>query len=140
MSVRFETIKDLDRENKASDFLCKMFGFNKKKLGQNDIDFAIYDNDRFLFFLEVKGRLKDIDLSYPLPISVKKLIKLQDKKQQSVILWACNDGIIFSRTEKLKGDIKVGGRKPRDGSSNDIEFMAYYNKQSNLKEIQYEIR
>tara|TARA_R110000787_G_scaffold272347_1_gene379730 strand:- start:836 stop:1258 length:423 start_codon:yes stop_codon:yes gene_type:complete len=140
MSIRFETIKDLDRENKAADFLCNMFGFNKKKLSENDIDFAIYDNERFVFFLEVKGRLKDINLSYPLPISVKKLIKIQDKKQQSVILWACNDGIIFSRTEKLKGNIKVGGRKPRKGSSNDIEFMAYYNKQINLKEIKYEIR
>ena len=92
MSIRFETIKDLDRENKAADFLCNMFGFNKKKLSENDIDFAIYD------------------------------------------------GIIFSRTEKLKGNIKVGGRKPRKGSSNDIEFMAYYNKQINLKEIKYEIR
>tara|TARA_R110000765_G_scaffold29731_1_gene70754 strand:+ start:264 stop:686 length:423 start_codon:yes stop_codon:yes gene_type:complete len=140
MSIRFETEKDLNRENKAADFLCNMFGFNKKKLGENDIDFAIYDNERFAFYLEVKGRLKNIDVAYPLPISVKKLTKLQDKKAQSVILWACDDGVIFSRIEKLNGDIKVGGRKPREGSSNDIEFMAYYNKQSNLKEIQYEIR
>ena len=27
--MRFETKQDLDRENKASDFLCNKFGFNK---------------------------------------------------------------------------------------------------------------
>ena len=135
--MRFETKQDLDRENKASDFLCNKFGFNKKKLGKNDIDFAIYDNERFVFNLEVKGRLKNINDAYPLPISVKKLIKINDKKKQSVILWACDDGIIFSRTEKLIGLLKIGGRKPRNGSFNDIEFMAYFDKSNNLKEIKY---
>ena len=72
-----------------------------------------------------------------MPISVKKLIKINDKKKQSVILWACNDGIIFSRTEKLIGLIKIGGRKPRNGSFNDIEFMAYFDKSNNLQEIKY---
>jgi len=135
--MRFETKQDLDRENKASDFLCNKFGFNKKKLGENDIDFAIYDNERFVFNLEVKGRIKNINDAYPLPISVKKLTKINDKKKQSVILWACNDGIIFSRTEKLIGLIKIGGRKPRNGSFNDIEFMAYFEKSNNLQEIKY---
>jgi hypothetical protein len=139
MSVRFENKTDLERENKAADFLCTIFGFNHRKLGSNDIDFAIYDGDRFVFYLEVKGRIRTIKESYPLPISVKKLIKLQDTNKQCVILWACTDGIIFSRTEKLKGNIRVGGRKPRKGSSNDIEFMAYFDKTDNLKEIKYEL-
>jgi hypothetical protein len=139
MSIRFETKQDLDRENKSANFLCDTFGFNKKKLGKNDIDFAIYDNEKLLFYLEIKGRLKNIDDAYPLPISVKKLIKLKDKKFQSVILWACNDGIIFSRIEKLIGNIKIGGRKPRNGSSNDIEFMAYFHNSKNLKELKYKL-
>ena len=45
--------------------------------------------------------------------------------------------VIFSRLDKLKGDIKIGGRKPRDGSTNDIEFMAYFDKSDNLKEYKY---
>ena len=140
MSVRFETDKDLERENKAANFLCNIFGYKCLKLGRNDIDFAVYDkNDNLLFFLEVKGRIKSISQAYPLPISVKKLIKIQDKNNQSVILWACTDGIIFSRTEKLKGTIRVGGRKPRYGSSNDIEFMAYYDRADNLKELKYKL-
>ena len=135
--MRFETKQDLDRENKSADFLCGQFGFNKKKLEKNDIDFAIYDDHKIIFYLEVKGRLKNINDAYPLPISVKKLTKINDKKKQSVILWACNDGIIFSRTEKLIGLIKIGGRKPRNGSFNDIEFMAYFDKSNNLQEIKY---
>jgi len=137
--MRFETKKDLDRENKSADFLCDTFGFSKRKLGKNDIDFAIYDKEKLLFYLEIKGRLKNIEEAYPLPISVKKLTKLKDKKFQSVILWACNDGIIFSRIEKLKGNIKIGGRKPRNGSFNDIEFMAYFYKSKNLNEFKYKL-
>jgi hypothetical protein len=140
MAIRFETKIDLEREEKSSDMICNKFGFNKKKLGKNDVDFKIYDGDRFVFYLEVKGRKKNINEAYPLPVSVKKLTKLYDKKKQSVILWACNDGIIFSRTEKLKGDLRVSGRPPREGSIDDREFMAYFNKSNNLKQIKYETR
>lgn len=138
MAIRFEKQKDLERENKASDFFCDIFGFTKKKLDKNDIDFEVYAEGNFKFYLEVKGRLKNIADSYPLPVSVKKLTKMQDKKKQGVILWACNDGIIFSRIEKLVGEIRVGGRIPRTGAVNDIEYMAYYDKAENLKEIKYE--
>jgi hypothetical protein len=140
MAVRFETQKDLELEDKAAETLCNKFGLNKKKLGRNDIDFEIFSDDVFVFYLEVKGRKKNIDEAYPLPVSVKKLTKLYDKKKPTVILWACNDGIIFSRTEKLKGDLRVSGRPPREGSIDDREFMAYFNKSNNLKQIKYETR
>jgi hypothetical protein len=140
MAVRFETQKDLELEDKAAETLCNKFGLNKKKLGINDIDFEIFSDDVFVFYLEVKGRKKNIDEAYPLPVSVKKLTKLYDKKKPTVILWACNDGIIFSRTEKLKGDLRVSGRPPREGSIDDREFMAYFNKSNNLKQIKYETR
>ena len=37
----------------------------------------------------------------------------------------------------LIGEIKKGGRKPRQGSSNDIEIMAYYPKQESIKVLKY---
>ena len=61
MSIRFETIKDLDRENKAADFLCNMFGFNKKKLSENDIDFAIYDNERYKLIISFANISKKVN-------------------------------------------------------------------------------
>lgn len=125
--MRFENQKDIERENKAIKEFLKPFNCTFKKLGRNDIDFIVYDlKGAILAFVEVKGRLRNIDNSFPLPISVKKLTKLLDKKINPVIIWACFDGIIFSEVKDLKGEIKIGGRKPRKGSSNDIELMAYY--------------
>tara|TARA_R100001163_G_scaffold42220_2_gene31926 strand:+ start:230 stop:649 length:420 start_codon:yes stop_codon:yes gene_type:complete len=139
MTLRFENKKDLQREKKAVEFFCKLYGLQFKKLGENDIDFVITKNNNFVCYLEVKGRNKNIKNSYPLPVAIRKLLKLSDKKKESVMLWACFDGIIFSRLENLTGDIKTGGRKPRIGSYNDIEIMAYYKKQSNLIEVKYEV-
>ena len=138
MSVRFENQKDLDREDKAVKLFCDEYGLTYEKLSPNDIDFKIYKNGKFLFYLEVKGRLRNLKRCYPLPIAVRKLLKMSDKNKSGVVLWACFDGIVFSRIENLKGDIKIGGRKIREGSSNDIEFMAYYNKSNNFTELNYE--
>lgn len=138
MSVRFENQTDLDRESKAVKLFCDEYGLTSEKLSPNDIDFKIYKNGKFLFYLEVKGRLRELGNCYPLPIAVRKILKMSDKKQDGVILWACFDGIVFSRVENLKGEIRVGGRRPREGSANDIEFMAYYNKNNNFKELKYE--
>jgi hypothetical protein len=138
MSIRFESKKDLGRETKAVNLFCSEYGLTFEKLSPNDIDFKVFKNGKFLFYLEVKGRLKDLNDCYPLPIAVRKLLKMSDKKQSGVILWACFDGIVFSRLENLKGEIRIGGRKPREGSANDIEFMAYYNKSNNFKQLKYE--
>jgi len=137
MAKRFETNIDINREDKASDLFCKLYGYTKQKLDKNDIDFKIYKDGKFICFLEVKGRIRNTDNAYPLPVSIRKILKMQDKKVNGVMLWACEDGIIFSRLDKLKGSIKIGGRKPRDGSTNDIEFMAYFDKSDNLKEYKY---
>jgi len=138
MSVRFENQKDLEREDKSVNLFCDKYDLTYEKLAPNDIDFKIYKNGKFLFYLEVKGRLRSLQDCYPLPIAVRKLLKMSDKKESGIILWACFDGVVFSRIENLKGDIKIGGRKPREGSSNDIEFMAYYNKSNNFIELNYE--
>ena len=39
--------------------------------------------------------------------------------------------------DKLKGEIKWGGRPPRDNSSNDDELMIYYDKQKALKYVRF---
>ena len=138
MSVRFESQKDLDREDKAVKLFCNEYGLTSEKLSPNDIDFKIYKDGKFLFYLEVKGRIRTLQDCFPLPIAVRKLLKMTDKKQDGVILWACTDGVVFSRVENLKGQLRVGGRKERQGSTNDIELMAYYNNSSNFKFLQYE--
>jgi hypothetical protein len=75
--------------------------------------------------------------AYPLPISAKKLVKLIDKRITPVLIWACDDGIIYGKANKLIGEVKWGGRPPREFSVNDAELMVYYEKQKELKYIRY---
>jgi len=136
--VRFENAEDISREIKAIRLFVKPFNGKFQKLDDNDIDFKVFDKDnRLISFVEVKGRLKDLRDAFPLPVAVRKLIKLSDKRVNPVIIWSCNDAIVYSLVKDLVGKIKYSGRKPREGSSNDLELMAYFNNDSNFKIIKY---
>ncbi len=136
--MRFENAEDISREIKAIKLFVKPFNGKFQKLDDNDIDFKVFDKDnRLISFVEVKGRLKDLRDAFPLPVAVRKLIKLSDKRVNPVIIWSCNDAIVYSLVKDLVGKIKYSGRKPREGSSNDLELMAYFNNDSNFKIIKY---
>ena len=136
--MRFENAEDISREIKAIRLFVKPFNGKFQKLDDNDIDFKVFDKDnRLISFVEVKGRLKDLRDAFPLPVAVRKLIKLSDKRINPVIIWSCNDAIVYSLVKDLVGKIKYSGRKPRKGSSNDLELMAYFNNDSNFKIIKY---
>jgi hypothetical protein len=55
-----------------------------------------------------------------------------------VVVWACEDGIIYAKADKLTGTIKPGGRKPREGAFSDKEMMVYYEKQKGFKYVRFE--
>jgi len=135
--MRFENKKDLDREERAIIKFVSTFKGGYNKLGDNDIDFEVLHNDKVISYVEVKGRLRELDKAFPLPIAVRKLVKLSDKRVNPVIIWACEDGIIYSKVKDLEGTIRYSGRKPRAGSTNDLELMAYYNNNNNFKIIKY---
>ena len=114
-----------------------MFGGTYRKLHENDIDFKVFKDNKLISFVEVKGRHKCIDQSFPLPIAARKLVKLSDKKINPVIIWACDDGIIYSKVNLLKGIVRWGGRIKRQGSTNDQEVMLYFDRQKNMKTFIY---
>jgi hypothetical protein len=134
----FETEQDLIREKKAIETFVSLFGGSFKKLDPYDIDYKVFDKEgRLIAYAEVKGRIRTIHKAYPLPIAAKKVVKLVDKRLAPVIIWACEDGIIYGKADKLRGEVKWGGRSPRDNSSNDCELIIYYEKQKELKYIRY---
>jgi len=136
--IYFETEEDLRREQKAITAFVKVFGGSYKKLDQNDVDFKIFDKDGNLIgYAEVKGRIRSIKDAFPLPISAYKLVKLTQKRLNPVIIWCCDDGIIYARPEKITGTIKQGGRAPRQGASSDNELMVYYDKQKGMKYVRF---
>lgn len=136
--MTFETEQDLIREKKAIQTFVNMFGGSFQKLDPNDIDYKVFDKDgKLIAYAEIKGRIKTMYNAYPLPVAARKLVKLVDKRLTPVVVWACEDGIIYGKVDKLKGDIRWGGRAPRDNSFNDAELMVYYEKQKELKYIRY---
>jgi hypothetical protein len=136
--MTFETEADLVREKKAIELFVSIFGGSYKKLDPHDIDYKVFDKDNNLIaYAEVKGRIRTIRDAYPLPIAARKLVKLVDKRLKSVVVWACEDGIIYGKPSNLTGTIKWGGRPPRNGSTNDSELMVYYDKQKELKYVRY---
>jgi len=136
--MTFETEVDLIREKKAIELFVSIFGGSYKKLDPHDIDYKVFDKDKNLIaYAEVKGRIRTMKTAYPLPVSARKLVKLIDKRLAPVLIWACDDGIIYGKANKLQGEIKWGGRPPRDGSFNDAEMMVYFDKQKELKYIRY---
>jgi hypothetical protein len=134
----FETEEDLRREKKAIETFVKIFGGSFKKLDPMDIDYKVFDKDgKLIAYAEVKGRIRSIRDAYPLPIAMRKIVKLMDKRLNPVVIWACDDGIIYGKPDKLEGLVKWGGRAPRAESSNDAELMVYYEKQKGMKYVRY---
>ena len=136
--MTFETEQDLIREKKAIETFVNIFGGSFKKLDPNDIDYKVFDKEgNLIAYAEVKGRIRTMRGAYPLPVAARKLVKLVDKRLTPVVIWACEDGIIYGKVNKLKGEIKWGGRAPRENSVNDAELMVYYDKQKDLKYVRY---
>ena len=136
--MRFETENDLTREKRAIQKFVDRFGGSFKKLDPNDVDYRVYDkNNRLIAYAEVKGRYRSLSQAYPLPIAARKVVKLCDKRLNPVVIWACDDGIIYGKPNEIQGDVRWGGRKPREGSYNDQELMLYYPKQEGTRYIKY---
>ena len=136
--MRFESEEDLKRETQAIKKFVNMFGGSFKKLGPNDIDYRVFDSKgELIAYVEVKGRLRPIKEAYPLPVAARKVVKLWDKRLNPVMIWACEDGIIYGKVPEMEGFVRWGGRKPRLHSVNDEELMIYYEKQKAFKYVRY---
>ncbi len=136
--MRFENKSDLTREKKAIEKFVGIFGGSYKKLGPNDIDYRVFDSSNSLIaYVEVKGRLRTLKDAYPLPVAARKVVKLCDKRLNPVMIWACEDGIIYAKVSEIQGSVRWGGRKPRENSFNDEELMIYYEQQKGFKYVRF---
>lgn len=136
--MRFENKSDLTREKKAIEKFVGIFGGSYKKLGSNDIDYRVFDSSKNLIaYAEVKGRLRALKDAYPLPVAARKIVKLCDKRLNPVMIWACEDGIIYAKVSEIQGSVRWGGRKPRENSFNDEELMIYYEQQKGFKYVRF---
>ena len=100
--MRYETKEDLAREKRAVEKFVALFKGSYKKLGPNDIDFRIFDKDKKIIgYVEVKGKSSTLKNAFPLYVAARKLVQLCDKRLNPVILWACEDGIIYGKVPEI---------------------------------------
>jgi hypothetical protein len=134
MSKKFETEEDRKREESAIALFCKKFLAKWQKLEEYDIDYKVTRDGR-VCYVEIKGRNRTMSDAYPLPLAARKMVKLVDKGEQSIVIWDCYDGLIYGNTKNLIAKATIGGRKPRKGSANDKELMLYFYEQDELYSI-----
>jgi hypothetical protein len=121
------------REEKAITIYSKISNGSFQKLGPTDIDYKVFDKDgRLMSYVEVVPRMKNISVAYPLSISARMLLKLVDKKHNPVVVWACDDGIIYGSVSVLVGEIRFSYLQ-----SGTYDLWVYYERQKGLKYIRY---
>ena len=127
--MMFETIADIERERKAIKSFIKIFKGSFKKLGEHNADYKILNKEEELIaYAKVQLVMKPIKKAFPLSVNTKKLVKLSDKRLNPIMIWGCEDGLIYCPIDKLNGEIRW---------SKESELMAYFNYTNNFKYIKY---
>ena len=119
-------------ERKAIDTFVNMFSGSCKKLGPDDVDYKVFNAaGELIAYAEVIVGTMPIRSSYPLSIAADKLVKLVAKRLNPVIVWACEDGIIYGRVELLVGTARFSG------GADYGELTIYYDKQRSMKYVRF---
>jgi hypothetical protein len=126
--MKLQPSEEERREKRAIDCFTNMFSGSYQKLDPNDIDYKVFDSEnKLIAYAEVSSKVKTIRDAYPLSVSAKKLLKLSDKRLNPVLIWSCEDGIIYSKVKGLSGEIVW----------EDEDFVVYFGKQKTMKYIRF---
>jgi len=139
--MRFETVEDIKRQERAVRVFCDEYEYSYVSSHEwAKIDYQIIGSNlgRVCGF-EVKGcKNQNIGDKQNVLVSMRKLVDGQQYQKNFdiplVMCWSFEDGILYERLDNLIGTFSVGGRKPRFGSTFDVELMTYI-KQENLKKL-----
>lgn len=120
-----------EREQKAITTFVNTFGGSFKKLDPQDVDYKVFDKQgNLIAYAEVKSVVKTMRNAYPLSVPVKKIVKLIDKRLPPVAIWCCEDGIIYGKANKLRGEVIYD-------NSSLLELIVYYDKQKEFKYVRF---
>lgn len=126
---KFESNSDLAKEHQTIGVFCETYNTNFTKLPDWEIDYLVSKKGKAKCFVEVKNYTFDFDKYDTCMISlikIGKMIKAKDYLPVVLLMrWGCGTKGWINLTD-IKGEIKWGGRKPRDGAANDQEFLIYY--------------
>ncbi len=127
MKLRFESQKDIENELKVMNHICPDGQF--KKLGEHDLDFLVYDFKNHkktgLCYIEIKCYNGNHDDYSTTMVSCIKYRKMMEKALPTYLFIQWKDKLVYINRNEISGEKRVGGRKVREGSSNDQEMMIF---------------
>ncbi|MDB4461772.1 hypothetical protein N8289_04190 [Flavobacteriales bacterium] len=131
-------MEDLDKKKKAARTFVNMFGGSFVALSISDTDFKIFDSKKKLIaYAEVVIVDDFYDISTDLIVKIQSLLRLSNKRLNPVVIWAFNDGIVYSKVTKIQGLIKWGSPKGKPSLPSTMELIADYKQNKNFKYERY---
>jgi hypothetical protein len=131
-------MEDLDKKKKAARTFVNMFGGSFVALSISDTDFKIFDSKKKLIaYAEVIIVDDFYDISTDLIVKIQSLLRLSNKRLNPVVIWAFNDGIVYSKVTKIEGLIKWGSPKGKPSLPSTMELIADYKQNKNFKYERY---
>lgn len=131
-------MEDLDKKKKAARTFVNMFGGSFVALSISDTDFKIFDSKKKLIaYAEVIIVDDFYDISSNLIVKIQSLLRLSNKRLNPVVIWAFNDGIVYSKVTKIEGLIKWGSPKGKPSLPSTMELIADYKQNKNFKYERY---
>lgn len=126
--IQFDSKENITRKNKSMDVFVNTFGGSYKK--SESLEYKILNtNGDLIAYSEVIISPNVIRFAYPLPITVTKFTKLISKRLNPVLIWSCDDGIIYSKAMNLTGIIKYDKLL--------LDFVIYFDRQKEFKYVRY---
>ena len=127
MKVRFESEKDIENELNVMNLICPDKQF--KKLGEHDLDFLVYDvrngKNIGLCYIEIKCYKGKHDDYTTTMVSCIKYRKMMEKALPTYLFIQWNDKLVYINRNDISGEQRIGGRKVREGSTNDQEMLIF---------------
>lgn len=123
------------KESKAIDTFVKVFKGSHARVNQSSLQYKILDSDKTpIAYAHVAVCNKVISNAYPLMITANDISSVVSKRLNPIIIWACDDGIIYGKIKEIYGEIKWGRVLPHLLHS---ELICFYEKQKYFKYIKY---
>ena len=125
------------KKHKAIETFISTFGGSYQPQVKGDVDYKIFKDGELIAYMEITIRNKTIATAYPLIVPAARIVKLADKRLNPVLMWACDDGVIYARLKDVEAQIKWGSLLPHLDLAEHGELMCYYAKQKHFKYIKY---
>ena len=125
------------RKHKAIETFIATFGGSYQLIKNSDVEYKLIRDGQVMAYAEITPRMRNVSDAYPLIIPTTRIVKLAEKRLNPLLIWACDDGLIYARLKDVECQTKWGSFLPHLDLAEHGELMCYYTKQKHFKYIKY---